>query len=103
MNKYSEDDIVWREGGGHHGERKENPVEHGELEPDASHRIHHNSSDSELHPLKREVKLHKSPVQDFGTSLCMLHGDIFVTDVRKNRCVGRFWLWCSSRFTDAAV
>lgn len=38
-------------------------------------------------PLKREVIVSKEPVEDFGTSLCLLHGDIYVTDVRETRCV----------------
>lgn len=40
-----------------------------------------------VRPLKREVLVTKDPVQDFGTSLCLLQGDIYVTDVREARCV----------------
>lgn len=67
--------------------RKENAICDCDLETDARLASPRRRSAPDIHPLKREVKLHKSPVQDFGTSLCMLHGDIFVTDVRKGRYV----------------
>lgn len=59
----------------------------GDLETCARHRVPYGSppSDADLiHPLKREVVINKEPAQDFGTSLCLLHGDVFVTDVRED-------------------
>lgn len=83
-------------------DRKENPLEGSEIEPCAQHRrpgshgasttslagdLHHDGDVETYHPLKREVRLVKEPMQDFGTSLCLLHGDIYITDVREGRCV----------------
>lgn len=79
----------------HLDHNKDNPLHSAQVEPCALHRVTYGANHSVedetffLHPLKREVLVVKEPSQDFGTSLCLLHGDVFVTDVREHRYSAR--------------